>query len=265
MNEQVKVQQMLQKKFLEIRSKNPDFSIRALANKLQMQPSATNEILKGQRRVSRKVAEKIADNLQLDPSERVDLLKDFPLKLKRNSKKQKSQDSDLLALKLNSEQFSLISEWTHFAILSLMRLKDFKSDISWIAERLGISDVAARKAIIRLQHLNLIRIEENGVMTRTPHPVRTTDDVRDLSLQQMHLNDMEIAKEKMKEISLDQRDFTNFTFPANPQKMKLAKEILRKAQDDLEELMCDEEASEVYRACMYLFPLTKFNNDRSIQ
>ena len=250
------------RKFLELKSKNPNFSVRALALRLGMQPGATNEILKGQRRVSRKIAEKIATKLLLDPSERTDLLRDFPEKLKRNTNNRRMRDRDLEALKLNSDQFELISEWIHFAILSLFRLKSFKSDVSWIANRLAVTEVEARKAILRLQHLKLIHIDENGVMTRTSQPVRTTDDIKDLSLQRMHMNDMDIAKKKIQELNVDQRDFTNFTFPGNPKSMARAKEIIRKAQDELELLMDDEESSEVYRVCMYLFPLTKLENHK---
>ena len=256
MNEQIRVQQLLQRKFLEMKSKNPSFSIRALASKLDMQPAATNEILKGQRRVSRKIAEKIAERLQLDPSERTDLLKDFPLVLKRKTKGESAREKDLEVLRLNSDQFELISDWIHFAILSLIRLKSFKSDVSWMADRLGVTDVEVRKALFRLQSLSLIHIGEKGLITRTPNPVRTTDDVKDLSLQRMHMNDMDMAKRKIQEVRVDQRDFTNYTFPANPKTLARAKEIIRQAQDDLEDLMCDEDASEVYRVCMYLFPLT---------
>jgi len=257
MNEQIRVQQLLQRKFLDMKSKNPSFSIRALASKLEMQPAATNEILKGQRRVSRKIAEKIADKLLLDPSERTDLLKDFPLVLKRKTKGESAREKDLEVLRLNSDQFELISDWIHFAILSLIRLKDFKSEVSWMANRLGVAEIEVRKGLLRLQSLNLIHIGETGVMTRTPNPVRTTDDVKDLSLQRMHINDMEIAKKKIQEVKLDQRDFTNYTFPANPKSIARAKEIIRQAQDDLEDLMNDEDASDVYRVCMYLFPLTR--------
>ena len=261
MNEQIRVQQLLMQKFLDIKAKNPSFSIRALALRLDMQPSATNEILKGERRVSRKIAERIANKLSLDPSERADLLRDFPEKLKRNTSSRRSRDEDLQALKLTSDQFGLISDWIHFAILSLIRVKDFKSDVAWIANRLNVTENEARKAISRLLHLNLIYVDELGVMSRTSSPVRTSDDVLDLSIQHMHMNDMDMAKVKLQELGVAQRDFTNFTFPANSKNMSRAKEIIRKAQDDLEELMDDENSQDVYRVCMYLFPLTKLESN----
>jgi uncharacterized protein (TIGR02147 family) len=257
MNEQIKIQQLLQRKLTEYQAGNRSYSVRALARKLGMGPGPTAEILQGKRRVSRQIAEKIVDRLQLDPSERTELLRDYPVKLRRNTSASRARAQDLEVLKLNADQFEIISEWTHFAILSLMRLKTFKSDVAWIAQRLGVPGEQARKALLRLQHLGLVQVDRDGVMTRTPQPVRTSDDVLDLSLQRMHQNDMEMAKVKLKELRVDQRDFTNYTFPANPAVLKRAKEIIRKAQDDLEELMADDEASEVFRVCMYLFPLTQ--------
>ncbi|MGK5084878.1 DUF4423 domain-containing protein [Bdellovibrionota bacterium FG-1] len=41
-------------------------------------------------------------------------------------------------LKLTSDQFHAVAEWTHFAILSLIKLPGFQEDPEWIAGRLGI-------------------------------------------------------------------------------------------------------------------------------
>jgi uncharacterized protein (TIGR02147 family) len=260
MNEQVKVQQILMRKFADMKSKNPNFSVRALALRLGMQPGATNEILKGQRRVSRKIAVKIADRLMLDPSERTDLLRDFPLKLERNTQRRRARQNDLEVLKLNSDQFALISDWIHFAILSLIRVRDFKSDIGWMAERLGADELEVRKALLRLQQLGIVSRDEKGNLFRTSKKIRTSDDIKDLSLQRMHMNDMDIARRKIQEVAVDKRDFTNFTFKANPKNIKTAKEIIRKAQEDIAEMMDSEDAQDVYRVCMYLFPLTKLDS-----
>lgn len=261
MNEQVKVQQILMRKFADMKSKNPKFSVRALAFRLGMQPGATNEILKGQRRVSRKIAVKIADRLMLDPSERTDLLRDFSLILERNTQGKRARQNDLEVLKLNSDQFALISDWIHFAILSLLRVKGFQSDVGWIAGRLGADELEVRKALLRLQQLGLVSRDEEGNLARTPKKIRTNDDIKDLSLQRMHMNDMELAKAKIQEVAVDKRDFTNFTFKATPSNIKAAKEIIRKAQEDIAELMDSDDAQDVYRACMYLFPLTKLENE----
>ena len=252
MSEQVNFQQFLNTKYNEMKSRNGAYSVRAFAQHLGLQPSAANEILKGQRRISRKLAEKITDKLKLDPQERTVVLTEFDEGV---VKKSVVNEANKNAIKLNQDQFELISNWIHFAILSLIKVEDFQSEIDWISKRLGVESVDVRKALLRLQHLNLIHIAADGTMTRTPEPVRTSDDVRSISLQEMHLNDMMIAAKKIKDVPVHLRDFTNFTFAANPQTLPRAKEILRKTQDDLEELM-QGDATEVYRLCQYLFPLT---------
>lgn len=260
MSEQSKVQHLLITKFAESRLKNNRFSVRSFSLRLGLSPSATNEIMKGQRRVSRKMAERIAEKLQLDPSERSDLLQGFEDSVRTNKVLSPNKDVEVETLKLNSDQFKLISEWIHFGILSLLNVKDFKSDVHWIADRLGVPDVEVRKALLRLQHLDLIKIDYTGSITRVAGPIRTIDDIKDLSLQQMHLNDLELAKKKIHEVDVRLRDFSNYTFPANPKSIARAKEILRRTQDELEELMNVDDAKDVYRVCMYLFPLTQTNN-----
>jgi transcriptional regulator with XRE-family HTH domain len=57
------IQRKLSEALLEARSRNPAFSLRAFARKLEMSPSAISELLNGKRRVSRKLASRIVGNL----------------------------------------------------------------------------------------------------------------------------------------------------------------------------------------------------------
>ena len=247
-------QEFLNIRYNEIKSRNSTFSIRAFAKQLGLQPSATNEILKGQRKISKNMAEKIAVKLNLDPTERSNLLTGF----QENTASENSSVTKIKAARrLKEDEFKLVSDWVHFAILSLINVKNFSSDLNWMAERLGVESVVVRKALIRLQHLKLIHIAEAGKITRTDVSIRTSDDILCQSLQQMHLTDMEIAAKKIKEVSVDERDFSNLTFYGSPENLPRAKEIIRKAQNELESLMENAGGNEVYRFCTYLFPLTQ--------
>lgn len=148
MQEQVAIQSLLTKKLAELQSKNPSFSVRAFAGRLGLQPSATNEILRGERRVSRKMAERIANRLHLDPSERVELLRGFE---EAKSKKRDEIGGDYL--KLTADQFRILSDWLHFAILNLISTQDFKHDSAWIAKRLAVSESQTKTALDRLLRL----------------------------------------------------------------------------------------------------------------
>ena len=258
MNEQLTIQLFLQKKFLEFKMVNKHFSLRAFARKLEMQPAATNEILKGKRRVSYKLVDKIATKLQLDPTEKNNLLKNFPHKLVRKTKSAPEKNSQTLAeQKLSAQQFELISHWLHFAILTLMKAKDFVSDHLWIAERFNVSAKEVDHAIEKLLSLNLIIKTELGEYKRTSSAISTTDDVLSIALQQSYLTDMEVIKEKIKTVDVLDRDFSALTFLGHPKYLPEAKLIIRRAQDELEELMDQDDPQEVFKFCTYLFPLSQ--------
>ena len=253
MSTNVYFHEFLNTKYLEMKSRNTAFSVRAFAKSLDLQPSATNEILKGQRQVSKKMAEKIAEKLKLDPTERSNLLSGFN---DENRSAPASVETIKKSRRIKEDEFKFISDWVHFAILSLINVEDFSSDIDWIAGRLGVSALEIRKALLRLQHLDLIHIAEKGMITRTSVSIRTSDDILNESLQEMHLRDMEIAATKIKEVPVHLRDFSNLTFYGSEKNLPRAKEIIRNAQNQLEALMESGGGKEVYRLCTYLFPLT---------
>lgn len=257
MNEQLQIQHLLQAKLMESQVKNSSYSLRSFAKRIGISSGPLTEILKGQRRVSRKIAEKIVVNLQLDPSERANLLRNFPEKLKRNSNLAPDRNKYLVeTMKLSSEQFKTISDWLHMGILSLMRTSRFKSDEAWLAKRFNVSKEEVSQSLMRMDRLGLIRKNDAKEWERTVKKINTTDDILDISIQKSHFNDLDMAKDKLISVSIEKRDFTSFTFPTDPSLLPKAKEILRKAQDDLAQLMSDGDPQEVYRVCMYLFPLT---------
>lgn len=264
MSEQMQIQNILNRKLTELKSKNPSFSMRAFAKKLGLQPSATNEILKGKRRVSHKLAERIADRLLLDPTERMNLLKEFPQKMNRKSKYKEGKEADLSQMKLSSHQFELISDWSHYAILNLITTKNFNSKESEIADRLGLSLKKVQDSLANLFKLNLIKTEE-GILKRTNWQTNTSDDVLNVSLQKMHITDMEMAKEKLSNVDVRLRDFTSYTLAFDLKNMPKVKELIRKLQDDVDELMQDSNPTEVYKMNTYVYPLTKIEEKRKLE
>lgn len=258
MDAQLQLQRILQSKLSELRSRNPQFSIRAFARRLGMQASATNELLKGERTASRQLAERIADRLHLDPTEKFELLKCFPQRVRRKKGADPQAQRDYL--RLNSDQFSILSDWTHYAILSLIRTADFQSDPEWIANRLGVKKSKIASGLERLERLALIE-NKNGKWKRTYARVDTPDDVANPSLQQSHIGDMELAKESILRDPVRLRDFTSMTMPTSVRLLPKAKEIIRAASDEIANLLSSEPSEEVYRLSVNLFPLSRLKKE----
>jgi uncharacterized protein (TIGR02147 family) len=253
MNEQVALQNLLRQRYSEMRIKNPSYSLRAFARRLDLNSGALSAFLNGKRRVSRKMAVRIADSLGLDPQERAEVLAHFPTKRVQSTAE---SGQPLQYLQLTADQFRIISKWHHFAILSLIRTRGFQSNPKWIAARLGITLPQAQEALSRLARLGFISVDENGKIRRSKSKYRTTDDVVSLSLRQGHAENLELAKDSLVKASLEQRDFTAVTMAIDPGKLPDAKERIRKFQDELADFLESGDQTEVYKICVQLFPLT---------
>ena len=265
MNAQISIQKLLNGKYEEMRAKNAAFSMRAFARRLDVCPSTLTRVLNGERSVSRPLAEQLCDKLVLDPQERADVLDTFPTsrRYRKDAQRTSQDEADPSYLQLSADQFRIIGEWYHFGILSLIKTKGFKNDPEWISERLGISARDAAAAIERLERLGMIKRDDQGKLIRTRPRARTSDDVLNLSLQKAHRQNLELGQEALTSIPVELRDFSAITMPTTPELLPKAKELIRKFQDDLSELLESKPGTEVYKFCTQLFPLTKLAKPES--
>lgn len=260
-NEQIAIQNLLRRKFTEIQVSNPRYSLRAFSIKIGVHVGALTYIMNGKRNVSRKLAERIARRLMLDPQERSEVLQLFP-----ESRKNKKAAIPVSAHELNSRfcqlsaaQFKAIAEWEHFAIMSLVKCEDFQNETAWIAKRLGISDSRVRQVVDRLIELNILSLDESGRLVRTTSGFRTSDDVADISLKKHHDESLQLAKDSLHRDPVSARDITSITMAIDPKNLSMAKELTRKFQDELSDLLESGHRTEVYRLSMQLFPLSRID------
>ncbi len=84
------------------------------------------------------------------------------------------------------------------------------------------------------------------------------DDVSNIALKKSHHETLRLADAALDANAVNIRDYTWLTLAFDLKKMKLAKELIRKFQDEFLELV-DENSNpqEVYRLAIQLFPLTK--------
>ena len=79
MKEQAVIQRLLRKKFADLQSANPRYSLRSFSRKVGLNPGALSGILNGKRNASSKLVQRIAERLLLDPQERSELFSHFKL------------------------------------------------------------------------------------------------------------------------------------------------------------------------------------------
>lgn len=261
MTEQLAIQAKIRSHFAQLQRKNPAFSLRAFALKLDISPSALSEIMAGKRKISKKMAVKLLDRMYLDPkeTEEIKLLFDS----KANGQIEESDSKLILQkykkninyLKLSSDQFSVISEWQHFALLSLMETTDFQSDVEWMAQRLSISVADTQKTLQRLIDLNLVT-KKYTRYTPTNESLSTSDDVADQAVRKSHYEDLKLAEKVLDRSPVELRDFTAVTVAVDKTKISEAKQMIREFQDRLTQFLEDGQKNEVYKLTFYMYPLS---------
>lgn len=251
---QLAIQRTLNEALVRSQIKNQAFSLRAFARKLNISHSALSEILNGKRKISKKMAERLARNLCLNPKEAKALIDLFPGK---GSGANGEAASVTPYLELTTDHFHVISEWYHFAILSLIDTAQSQADAKWIAARLGIKVPEAQSAIDRMMRLSMIHRDRQGRLARTGIAYATPDEVEDIGLKKAHMNNLELARRSLESDPIHARDFTAITMAVNPSKLPVAKKMIREFLDKISGYLENDPKQEVYKMCVQLIPLSR--------
>ncbi len=247
---------LLLRKFQEVQLKNQRFSQRAFATKLGVSSGALSEILKGKRALSSSQKKRMAETLQLSPQEQLDFFEDDLPENLRPVRREYFQ--------LSMDQFHLISESWHWAILNLLRTKGFRYDQDWIAARIGQPVKVVSETLDRLFRLG--HLKRSGTKVQRAHPrIETTDDFFDLSIIKAHVEDTKLVEKALHEVPGELRDNTSMTLVVNKKDLKRAKELIRIFRDKFaEEIEVPEGqlGEEVYRLCVSFFPLTSTKTEQ---
>lgn len=255
--DQTQMRELVRNHIDQAKRKNPLFSMRAFAKKIDISVGGLSSFLSGKNNYSLEMLEKIVNAIVVSPEERKDILKEYNLLFVDNLRRaSKGSEHDFRLLK--EEEIAFIQDWYHYALLFLIGTEGFRLDILWISKRLGISSTEVETALSRLVHLQLITISDDQTVTPTNNFVRTSDDVANQSLRIMHKQMLHLASQSIDNDPVRKRDITSLTLPVSVKNLSKAKEIIRKCQDDLMNVLTEKEKNdEVYHVLFCLYPVTK--------
>ncbi|MFN7824951.1 MAG: TIGR02147 family protein [Pseudobdellovibrionaceae bacterium] len=240
-------QELLKSELQKRKARNPHFSMRSFAKWLNMSPAQLSQMISGKRPVTLKTLEKLSSKLDLTPNEKRDLL--YSKFEKENSK------TSIERLQLAEDQFRLISDWYHLAILSLTHLKGAKSDPRWIGQRLGISVEQAHQALLRLQRLALI--ETSPQFKQIGNPFEVSSQTPSEAIQKYHQQNLSLAAEKLETVAPSLRQYQSVSLTLDPQSLKSFKRLIDAFLDDAYDLAKKSSKKEVYNLNVQLFPVTQ--------
>jgi len=251
-SEQELVQNILTKHFMDAKSRNKDYSMRAFSKKLNIPPSAISEILRGKRRVSKKLAIKIAERLNLSP----DLFDEISKKFNLAQISVTNLPSNRPQMIIDLDYYHMVSDWSYFGVLSLIETTDFKEDFEWISKRLNLTTHKVKTILKKLEETGFLIRDESGKLKPFDKNINTSDDVKNLSIKKRHEQNMDDAKAHLYDTPVDKREFGCLTMAMDSSKINEVKEMIRDFQNKLSTYLEEGTKNEVYELSIQLFPRT---------
>ena len=213
-------------------TRNPSYSLRAFAKAIHLAPPHLSAVLNGRKGLSKSSAAKIALSLNWNDDE-----KNIFISLVEVAHARKSKEKILAQERLNThltnksfsmiglDEFKIISDWYHLAILQLFELEGFKSDVKWIADKLNISKDEAEAALGRLRKLGFI--EKPGSSFKLSKKNVATPAVPSSAIRSYHHQMLRKAGEALESQSIDERDFSSIVMPIQKSQLPEAKEWIK--------------------------------------
>ncbi|MES2768870.1 MAG: TIGR02147 family protein [Bdellovibrionota bacterium] len=247
-----KLKEILMTEFMNSKTRNSSYSMRAFSRKVGIPQSAISEILGGKRSITSKMALKIMNGLSVTSEQISEVFGS------NNSNKPDLYKS------LEMTTFDVISDWHHFAIISLIETKSFQSRPDWISKRLGISLKAVKDSLNKLQALDLIKVDPKSKrISLTNEQVAAISPVATAALKKANRQNLDLALDKLESTKFEERDFTAITMCFDPGRMEEAKKLIKDFRRKFCKTMESGNRKEVYKLCVQLFPLSKIQDTKN--
>lgn len=244
--------QLLQKEFTQRCEKNPRYSLRSFAKSLGISHTVLSLVMSAKRPLSKKASERVAERLALGPVESQKLLTLRAIKTKKSVKVAATNFQ-----KVDLATFELISNWIHYAILSLLEVKDSQFEAKWMATRLGANEMQVRIAMDCLKELGLVE-NIKGKWKQTGKAIKVENNVSTAGTRKFQKQLLEKAIESLENDPMEVRDFSSMTLAMDPKNIPYAKERIRQFRRELTaELEAKGRPEEVYNLTVQIYPVSK--------
>lgn len=239
----------LKNEFSDRIRKNPQYSLRAFAKSLGVDPGTLCGILNGTRPLRSRTAKRIIDGLDLDPIKRRNLLINVVEETQFNAPAKQEY-------LLKRDVFELIASWEHDAIFCVLQLTSAIHTIASISQRLCLGDDLVGQALKRMERLGLVK-EEAGHWRVTVDHVATPSGVPNRAVRQVLRQYIKKSFHSLRYHPIGERDITGTTMAISSKKLPMAKQMIQEFRKTLCQFLEDGEKDEVYRLNIQLFPLRK--------
>ena len=253
--------------------RNPSYSLRAFARDIELSPSRLSEVMSGKHGISRSSARIICKSLGLaqgkveywcDVVDAQFARCDSQRALAARRLKKASLAPELY--EFSGDEFTLIADWYHLAILELMKVDSFQPSISWVASKLKIPQQTAFEAIGRLERLELISIDDEGAWHLVVGRSSVNDRVSPEAMRMFHTQILAKAASSLTEFPRAERNLQAIVSAVSTQGYREITEAMRDFQSRVIEISQKYQGKEkVIAFAMQAFPLAELNEETDDQ
>jgi uncharacterized protein (TIGR02147 family) len=249
-------------------TRNPSYSMSALARDLDLSKSYVSRVFSGAKIPSAKFLARIVDLLRLSEAQKKEIYISICFESLPTSQCQKYFVEATAGINralefssfylLEDESLAMLEKWQAMAILQLMATQNFKPDVEWIATHLGTTKEEVLEAVALLFHHELIS-EENGKWIKANRRIALTSNIPNaiFTNYQVQMIRRQLQEIENNQAETDRRHLTGLTVATTPEKIEQAKKIIDNAIKESFEILKDEQATEVYQLNIGLVPLSK--------
>ena len=228
---------------------NSLYSLRAFARDLGISASLLSKILNNKYQIKDKLALSLIEVLELK-------LADYEL---NHFKDALSYDKSQL-LSLEQDQFQLICEWYHDAIIEISGLKNISIGVEDLAKILNISETQAEEAVDSLLNLQLIKIDKNNKIKSNTAQTNTNildEYITSASARNQQAQILTKSIDALQNISIQERSHTSITLKFDSTRVKEVKELITNFRLKFSQEMEDANGDSVYQMQISFFPYYK--------
>lgn len=246
------LKKILERKFNELKKKNPAFSLRGFAKKIDIDHTTLSRILRSERQMTALVAEKLIKQLVLNCQE-AEYVRDL-VQSKSQNRRNKAWRKHI---DIEEAKANVLREWYYGAIATLMLTEGFKLDPTWISSRLRISKETAKRALETMKLLDLYDVTPEGdVLVKQQNLKFEPEMISKEIVHGVQAQHLELVMERLKKLDTKGTFGNSSVFASTPEKMKDMQALLNEFSSDVMGMMEVGEKTEVYIAAVHVIPIS---------
>jgi len=227
---------ILKQDYVARKKTQPRFSLRAYSARIGIDQSLLTKILSGKRSLSIAAQQKVAKFLGFMPDG--------------------DKDANRFQLVGATDQFALLADWVHFALLEYLTLDNRPPSTKKLARKLGLEAPRVEAAIALLKRMGYIEITKERVRVLRPNNSWFRADVTSVAQKMYQKTLADLSSQAIDEVPFERRDHSSLTLALDPRLLPQLRLMLQTFRRDVDAFVNKNSKikTSVYQMTMGLFP-----------